>query len=406
MVSPTKLLPRPLPGDGKSNPLDGFSGPIAPVRPRVAYFVAVGVATAGIVALPIGYLGVVGGLLYGALLLTGVFVPAALLLAATALLLLEPLLTARSFAGAGGIPVTREDEPVLYAFVDRLARLVRAPRPARIELTHLVDASIEREGGVSGDVVLRIGLPLVGGLTARQFAGVLAHELGHCSQGVATRLAVVSRAIVGWLSHVATQRHVLDRSLDKRIAAGAGLASAASRIAAAVLRAPRHLIGGLARVGLWLSRRLTRDMEFDADRYEVRVAGSALFPETCTRLHVLALASMLAAVADDGFHSPVPWSTNPTAAILTAAKRMPNHMLQQAQRAVREGETHWQDTHPSDWDRIQAAWHENAPGIYTGVGPATQLLRGFELWCEGAASLSERGGVELATAARRGMGRG
>ncbi len=35
------------------------------------------------------------------------------------------------------------------------------------------------------DLVLTIGLPLVAGLSAKEFAGILAHEFGHFTQGLA-----------------------------------------------------------------------------------------------------------------------------------------------------------------------------------------------------------------------------
>ena len=46
--------------------------------------------------------------------------------------------------------------------------------------------------------MLTIGLPLVAGLSLREFAGIIAHEFGHFTQGFGMRLSYVIRQINGW----------------------------------------------------------------------------------------------------------------------------------------------------------------------------------------------------------------
>ena len=55
-------------------------------------------------------------------------------------------------------------------------------------------------------MVLLIGLPLAAGLSLRQFAGVLAHEFGHFSQGFGMRLTYVIRSINIWFMRVVYER--------------------------------------------------------------------------------------------------------------------------------------------------------------------------------------------------------
>ena len=73
-----------------------------------------------------------------------------------------------------------------------------------------VDATASFRLGAAGllgqDMTLTIGLPLVAGLSMRQFAGVLAHEFGHFSQGAGMRLTYVIRRVNGWFFRVVYER--------------------------------------------------------------------------------------------------------------------------------------------------------------------------------------------------------
>ena len=93
--------------------------------------------------------------------------------------------------------LSRADEPVLFEFVNHLCGIVGAPQPTQIDVTNDVNAAASFESGLLTVVALRlkltIGLPLVAGMTLRQFTGVLAHEFGHFSQGTGMRLTYVIR---------------------------------------------------------------------------------------------------------------------------------------------------------------------------------------------------------------------
>src|SRR5205814_1193446 len=87
--------------------------------------------------------------------------------------------------------LTHDDQPDLFAFIGRICQLVNAPPPSRVDVDCDINASASFRRGLasitSNDVVLTIGLPLVAGMTMREFAGVLAHEFGHFAQGVGMR---------------------------------------------------------------------------------------------------------------------------------------------------------------------------------------------------------------------------
>lgn len=100
--------------------------------------------------------------------------------------------------------ITRKEEPLLFAFVDKVCDSVHAPRPARIDIDCDVNASAHFRRGIfsflGDDLVLTIGLPLTAGLTLTEFGGVLAHEFGHFSQGAAMRVSFLVREIVHWFA--------------------------------------------------------------------------------------------------------------------------------------------------------------------------------------------------------------
>ena len=141
------------------------------------------------------------------------------------------------------------------------------------------------------DLVLTIGLPLAAGLNLRQLAGVLAHEFGHFSQGAAMRFSYIIKTVNAWFARVVYERDAWDERLERW-----------SR------SAPHYaiqLILAVARFFVWLTRRilwlflwtghaiscfLSREMEYDADRHQCRLAGSETLKQVHDRLQLLGLA--------------------------------------------------------------------------------------------------------------------
>ena len=130
-------------------------------------------------------------------------------------------------------------------------------------------------------------MPLVAGITLRQFAGVLAHEFGHFSQGAGMRLSVLINSINAWFARVVYERDSWDFELA-RWSKGGDISV--------------MLLVGFTRFAVWLTRRilwvlmwtghlasvaLRRQMEYDADRYEARMVGGAVFAQTMDRLREL-----------------------------------------------------------------------------------------------------------------------
>jgi len=379
--------------------LHALDGAVRPVRKPPLYFLGLLVVSVAMIILPLIYLalivavaylvvlhateslphvGKVGGI-YGFLIgyLGPIFVGLVVLF-----FMIKPLLFS---APKGPEPYTLDPEkqPRLFAFVGRLSGLVGAPKPARIQVDLNVNASasIRRVPGylLVSDLVLIIGLPLAEGISLRQLSGVLAHELGHFSQGGGMRLSYFIRRINGWFARVVYERDHFDLKLE-----GATRGGDVSWT---------KVVAGMAKGGVWLSRAilwvlmtaghtiscfLMRQMEYDADRYEARVAGSAEFERVARRILVLTVGH--AAAMEDLYRM---WRQH------KLPEQMPGFVVATANQVGQESEnelwvqrlsarTGWRDTHPSDADRIKNALAENEKGLIKADLPGTALFDDYD----------------------------
>ncbi|MFO0745047.1 MAG: M48 family metallopeptidase [Myxococcota bacterium] len=304
----------------------------------------------GVGALQDGYLSGRGTVYMGLALMGGVVL---------LYFLLRPLPLIFRRRPSPGIPVVRSAEPDIYAFVTTIAGLVDAPMPERIMVDCNVNASASLASFFGGRLVLRLGLPLAGGLDCRQLAGIVAHELGHFAQGAGMRTTWLVRRV-----EYALELAILD--LDR-------IARSNSRAwpLRVGLLLPRFVLGLSVRG----SRAMLRHMERDADRYEARVAGSETFAKTAVRLAELDQAQASLGPVRSG---------DVVARTLAAWRELTPAERQHARRRVQSGETRWQDTHPSDAERIALAKGEQAPGVYRCEAPATVLFRDFGRLCKAA----------------------
>ena len=132
------------------------------------------------------------------------------------LFMIKPIF-ARRVCRERRVSLIRDNEPRLFAFVDAVCEAVGAVKPKRIDIDCDVNASAGFRRGLLSlfgrDLVLTIGMPLVAGLTLRQFAGVLAHEFGHFTQAVSMRLTFIIHRINSWFARVAYERDSWDEKL-------------------------------------------------------------------------------------------------------------------------------------------------------------------------------------------------
>ena len=170
------------------------------------------------------------------------------------------------------------EEPLLFALVTRIVLDCQANASA---------GSGSKMGVLFGnDLVLTIGLPLVARMSIQQLAGVIAHELGHFSQGAGMKLSFLIRSINAWFWRIVYERDDWDESLARG-------AQREDRFALLLLFSmlciwiTRRVLWVLMLIGHGLSCFMLRRVEYDADRYETRLAGSDVFKETTSALSKL-----------------------------------------------------------------------------------------------------------------------
>ena len=113
--------------------------------------------------------------------------------------------------------MTREQEPRLFAFLDRLADDTGAPRPNRVFVSTRVNAAVFYDVSLLNLLFptkknLEIGLGLVNALNLSEFKAVLAHEFGHFAQRsmAVGRWVYVAQQVTG---HLVARRDWFDELL-------------------------------------------------------------------------------------------------------------------------------------------------------------------------------------------------
>lgn len=277
-----------------------------------------------------------------------------------------------------------KQEPILFEFVHTIADAVGAPRPRRIVVDMDVNASAGFTHGFwsvfTNHLTLTIGLPLAAGLSARELGGVLAHEFGHFSQGGAMRLTYIIRTVNAWFVRVVYQRDVWDERLnalgkiDLRISIVVWLTQA-------VIWLTRKILWGLMTIGHAISCFMLRQMEFDADTFETRMAGAEVFATTCKKLPLLGIGwqqvvdSQRTALRSQRLVDNLPMFTRHRAA------QLPQKVLDAVEKSFSEEKTKWHDTHPCSLERIAAAQRLGGSGVLRVQGPALTLFEDFEALC-------------------------
>lgn len=381
------------------SPLDAFTGSITPTRVPLLYQAGLGVVALAMVLLPLVYIALIvamGWLVWWHLVNdTGIMENVhgrAIVLALLAyigpavaggifiLFLIKPLFS-RGPKAAPTYKLSEAEEPLLFDFVKKICGVVGAPVPREIRLDTQVNASAGfRRGWFSffgNDLVLVIGLPLAAGMTMRQVAGVLAHEFGHFAQGAGMRFSYIIRSVNGWFARVVYERDHWDEKLDGWAQAEHWGIKAIFMLAKGGVWVGRKVLWCLMNAGHAISCFMSRQMEFDADSYEAKLAGSSEFPRTAERLRLLS-AAYGAAMQDayqtyqnrelpDDLPSLVVWREQslPTAARVSL------------QNAAHQTKTAWNDTHPADSDRVKAAASWQAEGVFHLEAPAAELFTDF-----------------------------
>ena len=295
--------------------------------------------------------------------------------------MIKPLFARRpkNYEPHGMLPA---EEPELFRLIYAVCDTVQAPRPTRVLVDFQVNAFAGFRRGLPDllrrRLTLSIGLPLVAGLSVRQFGGVLAHEFGHFSQGAAMSLTFIVRSVNAWFARVVYERDTWDDRLRSSAQRSDFRFGIILHLARAMVWVTRRILWLLMNVGHGVSCFMMRQMEFDADRLESQVAGSDTFAETTRDFQLLnaawqqTIAQQTEAYATNRLVNDLPRLS------AMAAKRLAKKAVQTNRAVLPTAKTRWFDTHPSDYDRIQASKALGAVGMLHGDGDATKLFRDFE----------------------------
>lgn len=387
--------------------LAAFRKPIEPVAASAGYQAAMMLIAVVMVLLPLVYVALVVAAVAGIAAYALLVIPAILAGAHTGrgtagalVLSIGPLVAGGLltffmlkplFARRGGnervVSLDPQRESRLYAFVQKIAEMVGAPMPRRIDVTCEVNASAGFRRGLASffghDLVMTLGLPLAADMDARQLAGVVAHELAHFAQGFGMRSTYTVQAVNGWFARVVYERDAWDEKL-------VAWSRAAGRLAP---------IFWLARLLIWLTRKLLwvlmvlahaanclvlRQEEYDADRFASRLIGGEAFAGVLRRLHVLGLASHGA-----DYDLGQAWQERRLAddlpvLILGNVRQIPPKTLAEYEQQLERMRTRMFDTHPARGDRLRALQAEGDEGVFRLDRPAADLFADFAALCRHA----------------------
>jgi len=383
--------------------LDGFTGTIRRTRASFFYQVGLILVTFVMLILPVIYVGMIAaagwGVFYYAThftFLRGLGGPRIWLFKAVLYLgpivagivliffMIKPLF-ARRAARAHPLAMNPAYEPTLYAFIAKICDLVGAPMPKRIDLDCQINAAASFRRGAaslfSNDLVLTIGVPLVGSLSLSEFAGVIAHEFGHFTQGFGMRLSYIVRNINGWFARVVYQRDAWDVALAEW---AEEIEDGYSMLVVFMVQLgvgfSRLLLKLLMFLGHAVSCFLLRQMEYDADSYEIKVAGSAAFESTARRL------ATLEAAAEKAYKEMrATWNLNRrlpdnfAAFLCHHESRLPAKLRENIQDTLGLARTGIFHSHPSAGDRIRRARQAGEPGVFHLDYPASVLFTKFDV---------------------------
>ncbi|MDB6065061.1 MAG: heat shock protein HtpX [Pedosphaera sp.] len=276
------------------------------------------------------------------------------------------------------------DAPQLFAFIGWICRSLDAPIPSRIDMDCSVNASAGFRAGLrsmfGNDIILTIGLPLVAGLNVDQLAGVIAHEYGHFSQGSAMRAHYIIRQINFWFFRLVYQRDGMDMALEQ---------SSEDDDQYARVRIFLYM----TRLGVWLGRRIlwlfmfmgnllssfmSRQMEYNADRYQLNLTGTENYLSTQLRIRHLDLGQAIVLQKlrvkwkkEQKLFDQIPHL------IVNHANELSAEVQGKVHAAASQKKTGLFDSHPSDADRKAHALAANEPGIFQNSAPAASLFTNF-----------------------------
>ncbi|MCL2710505.1 MAG: M48 family metalloprotease [Planctomycetaceae bacterium] len=279
--------------------------------------------------------------------------------------------------------ISREREPLLFELVDHICDFVGAPPPNKIVVDCRVNASARLSHGFWGalfggnDSDLIIGMPLVAGMTTSEFAGVLAHEFGHFTQSGSRRMTYIIGTVLNWFAHVYYYRDRMDLWLYNGSKVGIPYTIVFCYVIRGILWLGRRVIWCLMMLGNLAAGFMSRQMEFDADYFEIQLGGSERFTVSSRKMIMLSIANDKTVSDLNYMLKEERLADNYPILIAVNSRILDNELQRLATKIIKEEKTGLFSTHPSTRDRIEAAQGQNVPGVMHVDLPASLLFRNF-----------------------------
>lgn len=128
---------------------------------------------------------------------------------ATWVLMLRPL-RPRPKHTKVAVQITASTQPQLFELIHMLCWHLRAQPPTQVWLDTTISVRSSMFGGLlgilTGQTMLHLGLPVISVITARELAGLLAHELSHNAGGVSTIFVHAVREMNAWFFRAVMER--------------------------------------------------------------------------------------------------------------------------------------------------------------------------------------------------------
>lgn len=322
----------------------------------------------------------------GALAAIVIYIAPAIIGGILVLMLLKPLFAPRGGSG-GSLELKEYEEIKLHSFVQNVCEVIGAPTPRRIEIDCDVNASAGfRRGLISllspGDMTLTIGLPLVAGMSKRQFAGVLAHEFGHFSQGTGMRASYIVASVQNWMVRAAYEPDGWDERVTGALAQLGGWGSIIALACALCAWVVRLVLKLMVLAVSIVCTFMFKQMEFDADRYQIRLAGTPAFEPAFHKLAEMSAAyGRVVNECRVAMNRSQEVPENLPAMIADMARRLTPEARQEARERMEREKVGLIATHPATKDRFAQARELNEPGLYTDEAPARELFGDFDAAC-------------------------
>jgi aconitate hydratase len=289
--------------------------------------------------------------------------------------MLKPLI-ARPVSKRFVVTLTRKKEQALYAFVDKLCHSIGSKIPSTIEVDCSAHASAGFRQGMIGfledELTLIIGLPVASELTTTEFTSLLAHELGHFTQKLGMRLYYIITSIQEWLYRLIFEEDTIDQRLAIVSITSSGFVRWCVMPAANLsVWLSRKILTAFMHAGNVISRFYIRLMEFDADRYAVRLSGPEAFESSLSKLHSLNIALKEAFSQLKKQRKPEDNSLPNDFVLLISSimKQTPAGDTSKAKAATLKNLTGIPDKNPTDRERI-----EQVKGILAKAVPQSDAL--------------------------------